>query len=92
MKLGFVRTLHPYPIPEEEGDGGSVGTDSSMGDLNLYFCGSSGGILLSEWKSKNDFLLAEVPGIFVGSRNEWNCKRTRPLGSLTICSRSFICQ
>ena len=91
MKLGFVRTSHPYPIPEEEGDRGSIKTSSGIGDLNLYFCGSSGGILLSEWKSKNDFPLAEVPGMFVGSRNERNRKRTRPTGSLTISSRLFIC-
>jgi len=91
VKLGFVRTSHPYPICEEEGDGGSVGTGSGMGDLNLYFCGSSGGILRSEWKSKNDFLLAEVQGRFVGSQNEQSLKRTRPSGSSMICSRSFIC-
>ena len=85
-----MRTLHPYPIPEE-GDGGSVGTSSRIGDLNRYFCGSSGGILLFEWKSKNDFLLAEVPGRFVGSQNERNHKRNRPSGSSRICLISFIC-
>ena len=62
-----MRTLRPFPIPSEEGDRGSLITSSSMGDLNRYFCGSSGGILLSERKLKNDFLLAEAPGRFVGS-------------------------
>ena len=90
-KLGFVRTLRPCPIPEEEGDGGSLITGSEMGDLNRYFCGSSRGILLAEWKSENDFLLVEVPGRFVDSRNGWNLKRTRPSGSSRICSISFIC-
>ena len=62
-----MRTLHPYPIHEDEGDGG---------------------ILLSEWKLKDDFLLAEVPGRFVESRNERNRKRTRQLGSSMGCSIS----
>jgi len=62
-----------------------------MGDLNRHFCGSSGGILVPEWKSENDFLLAEVPERFMGSRNEWNLKRTRLSSSSTIYSRSFVC-
>ena len=41
-----MRTLDLYLIPEEEGDGGSVGTSSGIGDLNWCFCSSSGGILL----------------------------------------------
>jgi len=27
-----MRTLYPYPIPGEEGDGGSLITGSAMGD------------------------------------------------------------
>jgi len=87
IKLGFGGTLNGYHIPEEEGDGGFVGTGYVMGDLNRYFCGPSRGILLSMWKSRNDFLVAEVLGRFVGSRNERNLKRTRPSGSSTMCSR-----
>ena len=34
VKIGFVRILYPYPIPGEEGDGGSLIIDSAMGDLN----------------------------------------------------------
>jgi len=45
-------------------------TGSGVGDLNRYFYGSSVGILLSEWKLKKGFLLAEVPWRFVGSRKE----------------------
>jgi len=49
-----MRTLHPYPIPEEEGDEGLLIASSAMGDLNRYFWGSSGGIHISGWKLKND--------------------------------------
>ena len=83
--------MHPYPIPEEEEDGGSVITGSGIGNLNCHFCGSTAGIILSEWKLENDFLLVEAPGILVGSRNEKNRKRTQPWCSSLICSISFIC-
>jgi len=36
-----MRTLHPYPIPKEEGDGGLLITGSGMVYLNWYFCGYS---------------------------------------------------
>jgi len=32
-----MRTLHPYPILDEEGNGASLITGSGMGDLNQYF-------------------------------------------------------
>jgi len=86
-----MRTLHPYPIPDEEGDGGSLISNWYGRPENRYFCGPSERILLSEWKSKNDFLLAEVLGRFVGSRKEQNHKRTRLSGSSMICSISFFC-
>ena len=84
-------TLHLYLIPDQEGDGRSLITGSGMDDLNIYFSSSSKGILHSEWKSKNDFLLVQVPGRFVGSRKERNRKRNRPSGSFMICLISFIC-
>ena len=83
--------MHPYPIPKEEEDGVSLIIASSMGDLNWNFCRSSGGILRSKQKSKNDFLLVEAPGRLVVSRNEQNHTRTRPWGSYVICSISFVC-
>ena len=70
--------MHPYPIPKEEEDGGSLIIASRMGDLNWQFCRSSGGILRSKQKSKNDFLLLEAPGRLLGSQNEHNRPRTRP--------------
>ena len=67
-KFEFVRTLHPYPIPDEEGDEGSLITGSGIGDLSWYSYGSFKWILLSEWKSKNNFQLAEEPSKVVSSR------------------------
>ena len=82
--------MHPYPIPEEQEDGVSLIIASDMGDLNWQFCGSSRGIVRSDRKSENDFLLVEAPGRLVGSRNEQNRMRTRPWGSSLICSISFV--
>ena len=62
-----MRTLYPYPIPGEEGDGGSLITGSAMGDLNRQVCGFFMGIPRSEWKSKDDFLLGDVLARLVGS-------------------------
>ena len=64
--------MHPYPIPEEEEDGVSLIIASGMGDLNWQFCGSSGGIVRSDRKSENDFLLVKAAARLVGSRNEQN--------------------
>jgi len=47
-----MSTLYPYPIPSEEGDGGSLITGSATGDLHRLFCGFFVRIPLSEWKSE----------------------------------------
>ena len=82
--------MHPYPIPEEEEDGVSLTIASGMGDLNWQFCGSSGGIVRSDRKSENDFLLVKAAARLVGSRNEQNRTRTQPWGSSLIYSISFV--